>query len=137
MNLTPAPAAILLLLALGGCRTDATASEIGEAAPALLANPDERTRAELQRVVSAALGGVEVMLSDDALTTSSALVIERRRHVDDGGRPIMGRDLGTPERFLLTRQGGRCLLEHEASGRRWPLEAAECVTAAGEDPPSG
>jgi hypothetical protein len=128
------PVTMLLLLPLGGCHTGAAAAD-GE--PAVLTEPDGRTRAELQRVVSEALGGVEVLLSDEALTDSSVLVIERRRHVDAAGRPIMGRDLGTPDRFLLIRQGGRCVLEHEGSGRRWPLDAARCVREAAESPPPG
>jgi hypothetical protein len=125
---------VILLLALGGCRSDATAAE---GVPALLQDPDERTRTELQRVVSEALGGVAVMLSDDALTHTSLLVIERRQPVDDAGRPIMGRILEAPDRFRLIRQGGRCLLEHEASGRRSLLEGVRCVREAGDPSPPG
>jgi hypothetical protein len=128
------PGILCLLLALGGCRSDAATAQ---GVPALLKNPDERTRMTLQRVVSQALGGVAVTLSDEALTDSSLLVIERRRHLDAAGQPIMGRVLEAPDRFVLIRQNGRCLLEHEASGRRWLLEDVSCVSAAGDPAPAG
>lgn len=121
-----------LVLVLTGCRTDAVAAE---GVPALLRDPDAQTRADLQRVVSEALGGAEVLLSDDALTESSLLIIERRRHVDAAGRRVMGRDLSAPDRFLLIKQGERCLLEHQASGQRWPMVGAVCIREASAAPP--
>ena len=114
---------LLFLVALTGCRTDALAGET----PALLVDPDASIRAELQRLVSAALGGAGITLSDAALTDSSLLIIERKPHVDASGARIMGRDLGTPEQFQLIKQGSVCLLEQIRTGARWPLQGAACV----------
>jgi hypothetical protein len=118
---------LLAVLAVTGCRTAAVA----EAEPALLDRPSAETRAELRRLVTTALGGVEVTLSDDALTETSVLVIERKRRVAPDGTLIMGRDLGGADRFLLLRQGERCLLEHAQTGERWELTGATCVPVAG------
>jgi hypothetical protein len=132
---------LLAVCGAAGCRSDTVAGGSEGAAgsggaanstPALLKDPDAATRAELRRVVSAALGGVDVTLSDQALTDTSLLVIERRRHVDPAGRRIMGRDMGTSDRFMLFMEGDQCLLEHMASGKRWPLTGAECVSAPPE-----
>jgi hypothetical protein len=120
------PLLALMLLTTTGCRSEAV---VAEPTPARLAAPDAQTRAELQRVVSAALGGVEVTLSEQALTDSSLLIIERRRHVDPSGRRIMGRDMGTSDRFMLLKVGEECLLEHQGSGERWALAGAVCVRA--------
>jgi hypothetical protein len=123
------PMLMVTLLLIAGCRSEGVADE---PTPALLKDPDAQTRAELRRTVSAALGGAAVTLADDALTGTSLLVIERRRHVDAQGRRIMGRDLGTSDRFMLFLQDGRCYLEHLGQEQRWPLPAAECVAAPGE-----
>jgi hypothetical protein len=68
-----------------------------------------------------------VRLADDALTAESTLVIERASHRDARGLPIQGRELGLPERFHLVKSGGACVLVHERTGRRFPLERTECV----------
>jgi hypothetical protein len=116
---------LLCLIVITGCRTDARAGET----PALLVAPDANTQAELQRLVSTALGGVSITLSDAALTDSSLLIIERKPHVDASGARIMGRDLEMPEQFQLIKQGSVCLLEQIRTGERWPLQGAVCVVA--------
>ena len=114
---------LLCLIAITGCRTDAHAGEV----PAMLVDPDAGTQAELQRLVSTALGGASITLSDAALTDSSLLIIERKPHVDASGARIMGRDLGMPEQFQLIKQGNVCLLEQIRTGERWALQGAVCV----------
>jgi hypothetical protein len=94
--------------------------------PAVLTHPDERSRAELARVVKRALGGAAATLADDALTADGTLVIQRATHRDAQGRPLDGRELGRPERFRLVRAGARCVLVHERTGRRWRLASATC-----------
>ncbi|MFU8814865.1 MAG: hypothetical protein ACNA7W_05950 [Pseudomonadales bacterium] len=97
--------------------------------PAVLVAPDSSTQAELQRLVSEALGGANVTLSASALTDSSVLIVERGSYRDASGRRVVGRDLGMPEQFRLIKQGDACLLEHQHSGERWLLHSAVCVAA--------
>jgi len=94
--------------------------------PALVADPTAESRLEIRRTVSRALNGAPVTLADDALTRDDTLVIERARHQSLDGTPSTGRETGRPERFRLVESGGRCLLVHEASGRRYPLTATTC-----------
>ncbi len=94
--------------------------------PALLLAPDAAARAELLALVSAELNRPSpVLLGDGALTRESLLLIERVMPEDAAGRPFDGRQRGRPERFLLWRIDGRCVLEHEG-GARLTLTRARC-----------
>ncbi len=95
--------------------------------PALIVNPTAETRAALLQAVRSALGGAQVTLGDDALTRESVLIIERTARRDAAGRRLQGRELGTPERFQLVKSGSSCVLIHERTGRRIPLDRTECV----------
>jgi hypothetical protein len=109
-------------LAGAACAARATPRDV----PAILDSPTAASRAELRRVVSEALHGAPVTLADDALTADGTLLVERAAHRDASGRPVTGRDPGRPERFRLVKDGERCVLVHEASGRRFELESATC-----------
>jgi hypothetical protein len=100
--------------------------------PARLVAPDAATRAELQRAVAQALGDSDVILGEQALVDSSVLLVEHRRRMTPDGTRLMGRELETPERFRLYREGDRCVLEHERSGHRFPLAGAECAPETGD-----
>lgn len=94
--------------------------------PALLANPDPATHAQLVKVVSDALGVATVTIADDALTHESMLVIERRPARDAAGQRLSGRDTQPPEQFrLLVDDQDRCTLLHLGTDRRYSL-AARC-----------
>ncbi len=95
--------------------------------PALITHPTPEGRAELVRVLSRALNGAPVTIADDALTKDSTLIIERTLRRDAQGRPLDGRETGRPERFQLVRNGSRCLLLQESTGRRWRLAASTCA----------
>jgi len=99
--------------------------------PALIVNPTAETRAALLQAVRSALGDAKVTLSDDALTRESVLIIERTARRDTAGRRLQGRELGKPERFRLVKSGPSCVLIHERTGRRVPLEHTECVESRG------
>lgn len=94
-----------------------------EPQPARIVESSEASQVALQQVVEQALG-VEVVLDDKALTESSTLVLEReaRRHQSR----LQGRERGEPERFFLLHRAGDCLLEHERTGRRYPLSDTRC-----------
>ena len=59
-----------------------------------------------------------MVMSDDALTSDNVLIIERHR--------LEGRERGRPERFLLVKNGSRCVLVHESTGRRFVLGDTRC-----------
>jgi hypothetical protein len=68
-----------------------------------------------------------VTLADDALTCTSALIVERARLRDDRGLLVNGRDLERPERFTLLAERGACVLVHERTGQRFVLRETECA----------
>ena len=95
--------------------------------PARIAEPTGESRAELRRAVSDLLHGADVMLDDNALTTSSVLIVERNRIRTLDNRPLSGRDLGRPERFRLVTTGDRCVLIHENDDARRELLETDCA----------
>jgi hypothetical protein len=112
-----------LLVCVAACRT----VQARQDTPAVISEPTTQTHAELVQAVSAALGGATVTLADDALTRDSTLVLERTRRLDPNGLPVNGRDLGSPERFRLVKNGAECVLVHENSGRRFALAQTACA----------
>jgi len=113
------------VIGVSACTIDAEQSDI----PALIVSPTAESRAELLRVVSGAVGDVDVTLAGNALTTDSMLIIERKPHRDLQHGRIMGRDPGRPEHFRLVKHGDRCTLVQESTGERWPLVQTSCVEA--------
>jgi hypothetical protein len=95
----------------------------------LIAASTPQTRAEIERVVSAAMNGQPVTIAADALTRESVLVIQRRTPPGPQGRAATGRTIDAPEQFRLLLRGQRCLLVHTADGREWQIEQAQCVPA--------
>jgi len=106
-----------------GCATAPPAQDV----PAVITSQTPEGRAELVRVVSQALHGAPLTLADDALTRESTLIIERARARGPDGTPLLGRDTGRPERFRLVKNGSRCELVHEGSGRRFALRSVTCA----------
>ena len=96
---------------------------------AVIAAPTADSRAELARVVSAAMNGQPVTLADDALTRDSVIAIERRTPPGPQGRAATGRTLEAPEQLKLVLRGERCVLVRAADGREWHLDQARCVPA--------
>ena len=111
------------LVSLVACRTASARPDVA----AVVAEPGTESRAELAAAVGAALGGVPVRLSDDALTRESTLVVERARQRDPSGLPAQGRERGVPERFRLVKNGADCVLIHERTGQRFTLRETTCA----------
>ena len=113
-------------LSLSACRALEAAAP---PEPAVLLAPDPAARAELLDAITRELHRASpVLLADDALTRTSLLTIERVMPRDAEGRPFDGRQRGRPERFLLWRVDGRCVLEHEGAARV-TLAQAHCAAA--------
>jgi len=111
------------LLSMAACATGSAGRDV----PAVLTTPTAESRAELLRVVSRALNRVPLALAEDALTHDSALIIERARARDPEGARLDGRETGRPERFRLVKNGSRCVLVHERTGKRFRLASAACA----------
>jgi hypothetical protein len=123
MTLRGVPMLACIPLLAAACKVN----PMHEDRPARIVNPTTESRAELKRVVSDMLFGADVALADDALTTSSVLIVERRRSRSLESPPLSGRDLGQPERFQLVRTGEQCLLIHGSDQARYQLLETECV----------
>jgi len=95
--------------------------------PALITKPTAESRAEVARAVSKALNGIAVPLADDALLRENTLVVERARPRAIDGAPVPGRESRRPEHFRLVKNGKRCVLLHEESGRRFTLPGTTCA----------
>lgn len=98
------------------------------AAPAAIVDSTPSGHADIAQAVAAALG-TEVLIADDALTTSSILTIERRAPRTMEGRVGTGRILGRPETFQLVLDGDKCVLVHLGTGESYPLENVRCHAA--------
>lgn len=120
---------MLALLALAGIMSAAACAPVSAQrdVPAVVTSPTPESRAELARVVGRALHGAMVTIADDALTRDSALIIERGWARDARGVPLNGRETGRPEHFRLVRNGSRCVLVHERTGKRFTLSSVTCV----------
>lgn len=116
-------AGLAIVACTGACSTNGV--QLSDT-PAVRTSLTAASKTELEQVVSAANGGVAVTLAEDALTTSSVLIIERgmRRRIE--GPPELGRDYGRPQRFQLVIDGGQCFLVQEETELRWLLADTRC-----------
>jgi hypothetical protein len=110
------------VLGATGCKSSPTAQD--EAAR--IVDPDDASRAALQRVVDGALHR-GVNLASDALTKSSILIIYRQRIRDANGNPIDGRHhLEAPIQFRLVINREHCILIDQRDQSRYELENTRC-----------
>ena len=111
-------------LLLSGCTTSS-----GRDVPALIVNPTPESRAELRLAIQRALHGDLVPLSDDALTRSSLLPIDRIPRRDSQGRLLNGLQIGhPPQMFRLVKNSKSCVLIHDdAQQLRQTLTATKCM----------
>ena len=123
MILRGVPTLACIALLAAACKVN----PMHEDRPARIVNPTAESRAELKRVVSDMLFGADVTLADDALTTSSVLIVDRGRTRSLDSAPLSGRDFGRPERFQLVTTGKKCVLIHGDDQARYELLETECV----------
>lgn len=116
------------LLAGSSLATSACSTLSAQEQRAVIAEPTEQSRAELERIVAAAMNGQPVTLASDALVRDSALTIERRTPGGAEGRAATGRTLEMPQRFELVLRGSTCVLR-AADGREWQVRETRCVPA--------
>ena len=118
---TPAWVAAIVFGTIG-CQTVATDLD----QPARITDANDASRDDLRSTVSAALG-VKVTLSDDALTSTSLLVIERNAQGQIDSEPTRGRIMDVPIQFHLVINGSDCVLVDQRDESRHLLENTSCV----------
>lgn len=113
-------AASLALTAIG-CQTFGSNVDT----PARIVNADDASRAALQEAVNTAFG-TNVTISDDALTDSSLLTIERSpRPTIDNPNPV-GRNMEMPFQLRLYVNGSDCVLVDQRDRKRYVLANTTC-----------
>ncbi len=117
------------VIGLPGCATSALRD-----VPAVIVDPTAQSRAELSLAVQRALHSDPIPLSDDALTRSSLLPIDRMPRRDSHGRLLNGLEIGhKPEIFKLVKRGNACVLIHDdVEQLRQTLAATRCRAAPPE-----
>lgn len=111
-----------LLFALAACQTTASAYDV----PARITNADDASRAALRQAVSDALQR-EVLLANDALTSSNLLIIERNPPNTAQGRLATGRNMEPAIQFRLVANGSDCILIDTRDDTRYRLENTTCI----------
>lgn len=111
----------MLAVSFAGCKN--VAPDTDQAA--VIVNPDATSRAALQAAVNAALR-TDVALAEDALTTSSTLVIERNIPRSIEGSPAQGRNMELPFQFRLVMNGAECILIDQRDLSRTALADTSC-----------
>ncbi|MCY3818467.1 MAG: hypothetical protein OXH52_03745 [Gammaproteobacteria bacterium] len=97
-------------------------------APAIIVDSTPSVRDDISQAVTTALGK-KALIADDALTTSSLLIIERREPRTIDGRVGSGRIVDPPQTFQLVLDGDRCVLLHRRTDAAYPIESARCRPA--------
>jgi hypothetical protein len=120
----------LASLIFGACETTEHHAEV----PALLADTNADTAAELTDIVSKALNGKPVNLAKDVLTQKPTLIIERAPMRSINNNPMMGRRVELPDHFKLSMVKNTCMLTHVETGERYPLTKANCTPVVDEHP---
>ena len=115
--------AISMLVSLSvGCQTYDPSEDL----PARIDKPNDVSRAELQHAVNSAMGS-EVVLSDDALTDSSSLSIERKLPSTMQNPEPLGRDMSLPVKLMLVKRSDSCFLLNPQDNSRYLLESTHCI----------
>jgi len=118
---TPLWMVATLALAMAACRTAPTEQDRA----ARIVDPDDASRAALQRALEAALH-TKVTLADDALTETSVLIIERSPPPNMRTPPAQGRTMEPPIQFRLVIHGEDCVLIDQRDRSRYKLENTRC-----------
>jgi hypothetical protein len=105
-----------------GCQT--VAGNLDQ--PARITSTSDASRGDLQSAVNAALS-TEVILADDALTSTSLLIIEINPPKSIDGASSQGRIVAAPIQFRLVINGTDCILIDQRDESRYLLEKTSCV----------
>ncbi|MFA0810951.1 hypothetical protein [Microbulbifer epialgicus] len=106
----------LFAMACAGCVAQQVSAELE---PALLIEKNSRVHNEVQRIVSEAMGGIEIHINPEVFAESSLLVLDKTPRQ----MGLIGRDMGRPIKFKLLFDGSTCWVMRLPDGPRWKLEA--------------
>ena len=120
MTLRHLPVMFLVAASLGACKNIAPDAD----AAARIIDPTAASRAALQAAVNEELG-TTVLLADDALTSTSLLIIERNPPQTMDNR-ASGRTLYPPIQFRLVKSGEQCILVDTRDESRKLLADTHC-----------
>lgn len=118
-------AALLVLSGLAAC------AGTGKAVPAVLVAPDSDDIREVERAAEVLTGASGVTLSDDVLTASPELTLDRQFPRTIEGNPAGGRIMEKPPRLSLVMKGEQCVLILEDSGEGEVLGGVTCAPFEG------
>ena len=110
------------LIVLAGCQTVSKTDDV----PAIVTNPTAASRAAVQRAVKDFLT-IEVTIADDALTSSSLLIIERNPPRGMQNQVATGRNMDPAIQFRLVLNGTDCILVDTRDDSRRVLEDTACA----------
>ena len=110
-------------LVVAGCQTMNTDNDV----PAVIVDADDASRAALRATMNGLFMGQDVLLADDALTSSSTLPIEFGARDSLEYQPLSGRVVTEPLRFRLVRNGNDCILIDPRDESRHLLADTRCV----------
>ena len=94
---------------------------------AVISEPDQASRQALHQALTQALGGIDVLLSETALTQSSLLTLQPGESGSQVGKIAQGRVVEKPLQFRLVRSDTQCWLVDLRNERRYRLENTTCV----------
>lgn len=110
------------LTVLAGCQTVGSYDDV----PARITNPTAASRVAVQRAVNDFLT-MEVTIADDALTSSSLLIIERNPPRGMQNQVATGRNMDPAIQFRLVLNGSDCVLVDTRDDARRVLEDTTCA----------
>ncbi len=113
----------LVILLITACQSMNVDGDV----PAVIADPDETSRAALRATINGLFAGQDVLLAEDALTASSELAIEFGARGSLEHRPLTGRVVSEPLRFRLVKNGSECFLIDPRDDSRHLLADTRCV----------
>ena len=99
---------------------NATPQADDNAIPAILVAADASSHVKLLDA-AASLMQTDVTLADDAFTASPEVILSTSR--------LLGRDMGTPERLLLTRDARGCVLVRPSTDQQRVIDGIKCKAA--------
>jgi len=114
---------VIAAMSLSACMS----TDFSKSVPAVLADDGQDYRPTISKIVSEALGGRRVTLTESALKSDSRLLIEPRAEpLDPFGNPMSGRILDKPDDFTLRTMNGVCVLHHEDKDVYYTLDGVNC-----------
>ena len=112
----------LPLTVLVACQTISASEDV----PAVIADPTEVSRADLRATLMEIFGERRITVAEDALTSTSLLVLEQGPQRTGGPEDVSGRQMLPPLRLRLVKNGDDCVLVDLRDDSRHLLADTNC-----------